>query len=93
MNHILKENKFVLLDFYADWCGPCRMLTPIIEEIEHEKEGLLKVVKVNVDQEAELAKQYNIMSIPTLVIIKDGKLVKQLVGYRSKTDILKALDM
>ncbi|MDD4212274.1 MAG: thioredoxin [Bacilli bacterium] len=92
IHDILSSNKVVLIDFYADWCGPCRMIAPIIEEIKREKEGIVKVMKVNVDEEPELAEQYKVMSIPTLLIIKEGKLVKQLVGYRSKADILNALD-
>lgn len=89
INDILKKNDLVLLDFYADWCGPCRMLAPIIEDIKKEKEGLVKVLKVNVDEEAALAEQYEIMSIPTLVIIKSGKIYKKMVGYRTKADIIK----
>lgn len=93
INDILKTNELVLIDFYADWCGPCRMLAPVIEEIKKEKEGLLKVLKVNVDEEEALAKQYEIMSIPTLVIIRSGKLQKKMVGYRTKADILKELGL
>jgi thioredoxin 1 len=93
INEILKKNDLVLLDFYADWCGPCRMLAPIIEDIKKEKEGLVKVLKVNVDEEAALAEQYEIMSIPTLVIIKGGKMHKKMVGYRTKADIIKELGL
>ncbi len=92
-NAMLKENELVLVDFYADWCGPCRMLAPIIEQIENEKAGLVKVVKIDVDKETNITKKYNIQSIPTLIIFKNGKETNQLVGYRSKKDIIEALGL
>ena len=92
-NAMLKENELVLVDFYADWCGPCRMLAPIIEQIENEKAGLVKVVKIDVDKETNTTKKYNIQSIPTLIIFKNGKETNQLVGYRSKKDIIEALGL
>lgn len=78
----------VLVDFWASWCGPCMMLAPIIEEIAEENEGTIKVCKVNVDEEAELAGQFNIMSIPTVLAFKDGKVVNSSIGFRSKEDII-----
>lgn len=78
----------VLLDFWASWCGPCRMVSPIVDEIAEETNGNFKVGKVNVDEEQELAQGFNIMSIPTLMVIKNGKLVNQAVGVRSKQEIL-----
>lgn len=86
-NQILKENEKVLVDFYADWCGPCRMLSPIVEEIKNERSDI-KVVKVNVDENPQLAGAYGVRSIPTLVYIKDGKLANQMIGVRPKKDIL-----
>ena len=77
----------ILLDFYADWCGPCRMVSPIIEEIANEHPELA-VGKVNVDNEPELAREFSVFSIPTLVAIKDGRIVGKAVGARPKADIL-----
>lgn len=81
----------VLLDFWATWCGPCKMVSPIVDEVANEVEGKAKVGKVNVDEEQELASAFQIMSIPTLVVIQNGKLVKQAVGVRSKSEILEML--
>ncbi len=78
----------VLLDFWASWCGPCKMLSPIVDEVAEEINGKVKVGKVNVDDEQELARAFNIMSIPTLIVINNGKLVNQSVGVISKQEIL-----
>ena len=78
----------VLVDFWAEWCGPCRMIAPIIDEVAKDLEGKLKVGKVNVDQAGELAAQYNVMSIPTLLVFKGGKVVNQMVGAMSKDQLL-----
>ena len=89
---IVKESgKLVLIDFYADWCGPCRMLSPILEEIADEHSDLL-VCKVNVDEEPELAGSYGVTSIPMLVVMKNGEIVKQSVGAKPKQQILAMLD-
>ena len=88
---VIRSNKTVLLDLWAPWCGPCRMVAPIVEEIAGEREDLL-LGKVNVDEEMELAMQFGVSSIPTLVVMKDGKAVAQAVGYRPKADIEKLLD-
>ncbi len=84
---VLNSDKPVLLDFWASWCGPCRMVSPIIDEIADERSDI-KVGKINVDEQQELAAKFNVMSIPTLVVIKDGKIVNQAMGARPKAQIL-----
>ena len=88
---VLKSDIPVLVDFWATWCGPCRMLAPVIEELAEEYAGKLKVGKVNVDDEIELAREFKIASIPTLVLIKDGKVAATSVGYRPKSEIVALL--
>lgn len=85
-SEVLNSNKPVLLDFYADWCGPCRMVGPIVSEIANERSDV-KVGKINVDEQPELAAQFQVMSIPMLAVIKNGKLENRVVGYRSKEQI------
>ena len=80
-----------LVDFYADWCGPCRMMAPIPEAVAAEKEDLL-VAKVNVDENAELASRYGVMSIPTLVVLEDGEEIKRIVGARPKEALLSEIE-
>ena len=89
-NEVLDSEKKVLLDFWAPWCGPCRMVVPFVEEIAQERPDI-KVGKVNVDEEAELASQFGVMTIPTLVVMEKGKIVNQSVGAMPKEDILKLL--
>ena len=82
---VLKSDKIVLVDFWATWCGPCQMIAPVIEDIA--KQGKVKVGKVNVDDNQELAIEYGIMSIPTLIFLKNGNKVKEVVGFHSKSEL------
>lgn len=88
---IKSSNKTVLLDFYADWCGPCRMVSPTVDEIAEENPQYL-VGKINVDSEPELAETFGVSSIPTLIVMKQGKIVRQSVGAKPKTQILAMLE-
>ena len=89
-NEVINSESTVLLDFYADWCGPCRMVSPIVDEIAEERVDI-KVGKINVDEESELASKFGIYSITALVVMKDGKVVNQAVGARPKAQILAML--
>lgn len=89
-NEVLNSDKTVLLDFWASWCAPCRRVVPIVEEITDERRDI-KVGKINVDEEPELANKFSIMSIPTLVVMKNGKIVQQVSGARPKNAILEML--
>ena len=90
-DEVEKSNGIVLVDFYADWCGPCKMMSPIIDSIAEENLENVKVGKVNCDENGELAQKFGIMSIPTILIFKNGNLVKSFVGVTSKAEIIKEL--
>lgn len=89
---VLNSKKPVLVDFYADWCGPCKMIAPIIEQIAKEYEGKATIAKLNVDENNALAMQFGVMSIPTLIFFKDGREVQRLMGARPKTHLTDVLD-
>ena len=89
---VLHSDKPVLIDFWASWCGPCRMLSPVISEIAEEYGDKVKVCKVNVDEEGDLAAAFNVMSIPMLVVMKDGKVTNSAVGVRPKAQIVSMID-
>ena len=86
---VLNSAEPVVVDFWAEWCGPCRMIAPALDEISHEMEGKVKIVKLNVDENPAVAAQYGIRSIPTLLIFKNGQLASQKVGAASKTELSK----
>ena len=88
-SEVLKASKPVLVDFWATWCGPCRMVAPVVEEIARDYDGTLKVVKLDVDENGSTAAQFGVQSIPTLLLFKDGKAVQRIVGYRPKDRLLK----
>lgn len=85
---VLKSKKPVLLDFWATWCGPCKMVSPIVDEVAKEIKNSAKIGKINIDEEPELAEEFNVMSIPTLVSMKDGKIINSTVGVQNKQTIL-----
>lgn len=88
----ITDNETVIVDFWAEWCGPCRMVSPIVEEIAGERTGKLKVVKLNVDDNPDIARKYRVMSIPTLMVFADGSEKKRVVGARGKSQLLSEVD-
>lgn len=89
---VLKSDKLVLIDFYADWCGPCKMMSPIIDEIAEEVGDKIKVGKINVDENQELAMEYEVISIPTIIILQNGEVKNSFVGVREKEEIISCLE-
>ncbi len=87
-NEVLNSNEPILVDFYADWCGPCKMMAPVIEELANDLQGKAKVGKINIDENEQLAEKYNVINIPTIVIFKDGKEAKRFIGVRDKSELL-----
>jgi len=92
-DEVISSDKTVLLDFWAEWCGPCRMLSPVIDQVAELAGDKVKVGKINVDEEPELANLFKVMSIPTLVVIQNGKIINQVVGLQSKQAILNMLNI
>ncbi len=90
---VLNSKEPILLDFWASWCGPCKMVAPALDEIAEEVAGTAKVGKINIDEETELANRFRVMSIPTLMVVKDGRVAAQAVGARPKKDILRMLEI
>lgn len=91
-NEVLKSDKPVLVDFYADWCGPCKMMAPVVEELAELYDGKAKVGKLNVDNNEEVAMKYGVMSIPTILVIKNGQVEAKMVGVQKREVLMDALD-
>lgn len=91
-NEVLSSKVPVLVDFWAPWCGPCRMIAPLVEEISKEKGDELKVVKVNIDENPDLAQMFQVMSIPTLIVLNEGKVTASSIGFKPKQSILELLN-
>lgn len=90
---VLEATLPVLVDFYADWCGPCKMVAPVLEELESEYGDKLKIVKVNVDKEPQLAQQFRVVTIPTMMVFENGEIRDSFIGYRSKEELVELLGL
>ena len=91
-NDVLKSDKPVLVDFWAEWCGPCKSIAPALDEISEEKNSILKIAKLNVDENPSISQQYNIRSIPALMIFKDGEKIAEIMGALPKSNLEKWID-
>jgi len=91
-NEVLKASQLAFIDFYADWCGPCKMMAPVVEELSEAYSGKVLFGKINVDENQSLAQKYGVMSIPTFLVIKDGEVVEKLVGGLPKEQLVEAID-
>lgn len=91
-DQVINANEPVLVDFWAEWCGPCRMMAPVIEQMAQDYSGKMKVAKLNVDENPESASNYGVMSIPTLILFKNGQAVERFVGFRPKQELARLVD-
>lgn len=89
---VINSKKTILVDFWASWCGPCQMIAPIVEEISNEMSGKIEIGKLNVDEQPEIAIKYDVMSIPTLILFKEGEMVDTIIGYHTKKEILEFIN-
>lgn len=90
---VLEATLPVLVDFYADWCGPCKMVAPVLQELEAEYGDKIKIVKVNIDKESELAQQYRVVTIPNMILFENGEIRDSFIGYRSKEELVELLGL